>query len=179
MPSSPRWAPTVCSNPENPRWTAPMSLVERAWRRAAKVGRLPARQKLALGRVLTALAIVEVGLRFVAADRLAARIGVPLRLSKDDAAPPALSDRPFGNRAAEMRMLRRVLPHWRFHWATPCLREALVSGILLRHRGPNLRLGVARRDGEVVAHAWVEVSGHSLGADSGFTTLGHHIERIG
>ena len=43
-----------------------------------------------------------------------------------------------------------------------CLRRALVLASLLRRRSPGLRVGVAKTDGVVAAHAWLEIDGASL-----------------
>jgi hypothetical protein len=48
-----------------------------------------------------------------------------------------------------------------------CLRRALVGGYFVRHRDPLLRIGVTKRDGEVAAHAWLEIDGVSLDPDGG------------
>jgi hypothetical protein len=134
---------------------------------------LPARRKLALVRVLLALATVEVGLRFLPADRLGRLVGVPLRLSLSEVEPPAIPALTAEGRMPELDVLARVLPLWPGRWATPCLRQALVIGILLRTSGPHLRLGVTTHEGEVLAHAWVEVAGRSFLGDPTFVSLGH------
>lgn len=46
-----------------------------------------------------------------------------------------------------------------------CLRRALVGGYFVRDRDPLLRIGVTKVDGEVAAHAWLEVDGVSLDPD--------------
>ena len=48
---------------------------------------------------------------------------------------------------------------------TTCLTEALALSWILSRRGFRavLRLGVARRDGALVAHAWVEAGGAPIG----------------
>lgn len=45
-----------------------------------------------------------------------------------------------------------------------CLRHSLVLTAMLRRRGvpAHVRIGVARRDGAVAAHAWVTIAGSSL-----------------
>lgn len=43
-----------------------------------------------------------------------------------------------------------------------CLRRALVMSDILRARDPLLRVGVAKRAGEVTAHAWVEIAGVAM-----------------
>lgn len=46
-----------------------------------------------------------------------------------------------------------------------CLRRALVGGYFLRAHDPILRIGVAKTDGVVAAHAWVEIDGVGLDPD--------------
>lgn len=60
---------------------------------------------------------------------------------------------------AERRLdaTRRILRHWPF--GDTCLRQALIGGQRLRRLGPRLHVGVAMVDGELRAHAWLEVRG--------------------
>jgi hypothetical protein len=50
-----------------------------------------------------------------------------------------------------------------------CLKQALVLSWLLRRRGiaTTLQIGVARRDGALAAHAWLERDGEVLFGDDG------------
>jgi hypothetical protein len=45
-----------------------------------------------------------------------------------------------------------------------CLRRSLVLAAMLRRRGvpAHVRIGIARRDGAMAAHAWVTVAGSTL-----------------
>jgi len=57
-----------------------------------------------------------------------------------------------------------------------CLPRALAAHAMLRRRGiaSSLCLGVARQDGAVTAHAWVEIGRHNLTDETGaegFTRL--------
>lgn len=45
----------------------------------------------------------------------------------------------------------------------PCLHRALAIGYLLRQFRPELRLGAARADGVLRAHAWLEIAGGVVG----------------
>ena len=47
-----------------------------------------------------------------------------------------------------------------------CLRRALLGGYVLRRHAPVVRIGVAKTDKLVLAHAWVEVDGVSLDPDA-------------
>jgi hypothetical protein len=107
-------------------------------------------------RALPALARVELGLRRHAPlPELAARLGI--RLGTDPIERPRrgapLSDRERLDVDAARRMVRRVPAEAR------CLRRALLIGHALRARDPVLRIGAAKHDGRVHAHAWIEVGG--------------------
>ncbi|MGH8933265.1 MAG: lasso peptide biosynthesis B2 protein [Egibacteraceae bacterium] len=62
---------------------------------------------------------------------------------------------------------RRVIRRWSIA-PSPCLREALVLGHLLRRRQPRLCIGVMRRGEAIAAHAWLEVQGSEIGKDEQF-----------
>ncbi|WP_165962776.1 lasso peptide biosynthesis B2 protein [Occultella glacieicola] len=123
-----------------------------------------------------ALAVVaELGLRTAGLPRLARMFGTPLRT---DDSTPAQPDHPSGapvldDRARrQVRSSRRVMRHWPF--GDTCLRQALISGALLRRLGPELLVGVAKIDGQVRAHAWLEINGgilDPLGAAASYTPL--------
>lgn len=116
-----------------------------------------------LGRTLGAFllaAVVEVGLRTLRLPRLSRLLGVPLdtaaRREPDDVGTVVVPHRARRRLAAT----RRALKYWPF--GDSCLRVALVGGFLVRDLDPVLRIGVAKHDGEVKAHAWLEVGGLSL-----------------
>lgn len=116
--------------------------------------------------------LVEVGLRAVHLDRLAGWLGVPLATTEAAAVDDPLRSLPPWART-RVRATRRVLRHWPF--GDTCLRQALVGGSLLRRLQPTLRVGVARIDGEVRAHAWLVIGGAILdprGAASSYRPLG-------
>lgn len=144
-------------------------------RRAARMAtKLRPADLVSLVQITAIMVFVEVALRTVPLARLADWLGVPLRLSVDDAAvpsgPPTGDFGPHERRKA--RGARWLLAHWPFG-AGPCLREALVVGYVLRRYQPSLRLGVARDGQAIVAHAWLEVGGVSLEGYRGFLPLGH------
>lgn len=110
-------------------------------------------------QTMTALLVailVEVGLRAVQLDRLAGWLGVPLATTEAAAVEEPLRSLPPWART-RVRATRRALRHWPF--GDTCLRQALVGGTLLRRLRPTLRVGVARIDGEVRAHAWLVIGG--------------------
>lgn len=124
--------------------------------------RLPWRTQVRALHVVALAVVVEVGLRLLSLPRLARALGVRL---ETDAAPsdpreevPAPPTVDACHR--ELDVVVRVMRHWPSERI--CLRRALVLGRLLRERRPLLRLGVARDDGGLVAHAWIEVDGIRL-----------------
>lgn len=104
--------------------------------------------------------VVEIGLRTVGLPRLSRWMGAPLQLDGAPDAPDFMfpSLEPWAKR--RLSAVRRVLRHWPF--GDTCLRLALVSGRRLRKLGPMLRVGVTKQDGELKAHAWLEIDGVSL-----------------
>ena len=147
-----------------------MSTALRKSRTALRLGRkflgMPLRDKLLLLRVLWWTALVEVGVRTVPLPKLAHRLGV--RLSSDD--PP---EDPHELTEAQQRhvlAVQQVIRRW--HLAPgPCLRESLVIGHLFRDEQPVLRIGVLREDGELKAHAWLDVRGLKIGELPGYLEL--------
>ncbi|KQX62901.1 lasso peptide biosynthesis B2 protein [Angustibacter sp. Root456] len=105
--------------------------------------------------------VVEGGLRVASLPRLARWLGVPL--ADDDGGAAPLRAARLGPRAErQWRALQRVSRHWPTSSTGPCLRWALVGGQRLRRLEPRLRLGVAKIDGAVRAHAWLEVGDRCL-----------------
>ncbi len=130
----------------------------------AAAARLPAGDLLSIARVLVVTTLVEVAIRTVPLPRVARWLAVPLDTVDARPAAPAAPPSPAFDRY-ELRRLRaakRVMARWPFGGG-PCLRQSLVVGYLLRSRHPVLRLGVGSVDGTVMAHAWIEVSGTSIG----------------
>lgn len=135
-----------------------MTRSDRPIRRSIPLAEIPA--------ILAAMAVstvVEIGLRTTTLPRLARFLGTPLAVADASRPAPAPSVRdsprvvlpPRARRQVDAT--RRVLRHWPF--GDTCLRQALVSGQRLRKLGPTLHIGVARRDGEVRAHAWLLIDG--------------------
>ena len=57
-----------------------------------------------------------------------------------------------------------------------CLPRALAAQVMLRRRGiaSRLCLGIARKDGALAAHAWVEIGNHKIAGETeaeGYTRL--------
>ena len=105
--------------------------------------------------------VVEVGLRVTTLPRLATLVGAPLRL--DDGVDVMAPATVVPLSARELRVLavsEGVVRRWPF--GDTCLRRALVGGHVLRRRQPGLRVGIAKVDGRIQAHAWLEIDGVSL-----------------
>jgi len=116
--------------------------------------KLPVREIPATGAALLVTCAVEVGLRLLPLPRTARLFGAPLRQTP---APPAPEPRParLGARGRrQARSVQRVMRHWPF--GDTCLRHALVAGQRLRRFSPELVVGVAKVEGQVRAHAWLE-----------------------
>lgn len=115
-----------------------------------------------------AAATAELGLRTVGLPLLSRVFGTPLSTVEDQ---PRASSATKPLSPAHRRRVRaslRVMRHWPF--GDTCLRQALVAGAMVRSRGPELVLGVAKRDGEIRAHAWLEIDGAVLDPLGGATS---------
>ncbi|MGH1561887.1 lasso peptide biosynthesis B2 protein [Mumia sp. DW29H23] len=118
------------------------------------------RDVLALVRLTLLAAYVETGLRWWRLPRLASSLGLSV-----DQHGVASSD-PFDASVLEPRERRnldlaaRVLRRGPFH--DTCLRQSLVFGHELRRHDPRVVLGVRKVDGEIRAHAWLEIGARSL-----------------
>lgn len=112
-----------------------------------------------IARVTVLAAVLEIAIRTVRLPMLARWVGVDLVLDGSVGTPRLPS--PLSAEEEDLVDLAyRVLAHRPFDGT--CLRRALLAGRLLRHRSPVLRLGVAKSDGAVLAHAWLEIDGVSL-----------------
>lgn len=124
--------------------------------------RLPTRLRWPALRVAGLVCVVEVGLRTLDLRRLSSLVGAPLADTRAGTpSPPADLSRLS---PVERRMLSAV--EWLDgRWFTPmtCLRRALVTGFVLRRRGPVLRLGIT--GGGTTAHAWIEAEGVGYGTE--------------
>ena len=108
--------------------------------------------------------VVESGLRTLSLPRLSRLLGVPLDTSVQrevEITHPVIVPRWARRRLVAAR---RALRYWPF--GDSCLRLALVGGCLVRRLDPVLRIGVAKHEGEIKAHAWLEIGGLSLDPSS-------------
>lgn len=109
---------------------------------------------------------VEVGIRTLPLPTVARAAGVPLaagpgatrQVTPGSAHPAVAPFTPVERR--RLRATRTVLRRWPF--GDTCLRHALVAGHHLRRRSPRLQIGVAKIDGDVKAHAWLDLDGGIL-----------------
>lgn len=120
------------------------------------------------GEILTTLhafaviVVVELLIRTVPLTRLSRALGCRVSLAPAVAGAQRLRLKDLPARARrQVRCTRRVAHAWPFSQG-PCLRSALVVGHLLREHDPAIRLGVLTTDGDVYAHAWLEIDGRPL-----------------
>lgn len=120
-----------------------------------RFGAMPRGQRALLFRAVALAGFVELGLRTLPLPTLGRCLGIRVvrRLRAGRARAPA----PAAAIADAVRVVDAI--YRRRPRAGRCLRRALVLGALLGRYGPALRIGVAKRDTEFSAHAWVEVSG--------------------
>jgi hypothetical protein len=126
--------------------------------------RTPA-ERAALLRTLPVLARVEAGLRTSTVPRVAGRLGVTL--GTDPSGAPRVAPVAFTAReSVDVDAARRLVRRWPAE--ARCLRRSLLIGHALRARRPVLRIGVAKHDGDVHAHAWIEIDGAAIeGVEAG------------
>jgi hypothetical protein len=109
----------------------------------------------------------EIAVKVVSLPRLTRALGI--RLAEGDRVPEppvqgvdAMDEDLVARRAGAVDRLYRAWPR-----KSSCLRRALVLGYRIRKARPVLWIGVAKEDGTVRAHAWVEVDGRVVGDDTG------------
>ncbi|MDP2324175.1 MAG: lasso peptide biosynthesis B2 protein [Gammaproteobacteria bacterium] len=116
-------------------------------------GLRPEQRRLEL-RAAVALLAARNGLRLAPLSAVAMLLGVRVGVSRPDG--PRL---PFADSRADaaVSVVDRLVE--RLPRRTRCIHRALLLGHLLRSERPYIRIGVRRIDGEVQAHAWVEIRG--------------------
>lgn len=107
--------------------------------------------------VLVLSGVVEVALRYVPLKMIARVFRVALDAN---AAVAPTEDMLPAWAVARLRVVHVVMGKWPVDGV--CLRSALVTGQRLRRLRPTLKLGVARAETGVFAHAWLEIGGRSL-----------------
>ena len=118
--------------------------------------------------LVAAMAVLaEIAVKVFSLPRLTRSLGIAL-VDKGEAVVPTAQLRPhldamtIENRARMVDRLYRAWPR-----KNSCLRRALVLGYRIRAARPVLEIGVAREEGSIRAHAWIEVDGRVVGDDSG------------
>lgn len=128
------------------------------------------RELLTAVHVLSVMILVELLIRWVSLPHLSDLLGVRVNLEPPDGDAVQIGLGELPPRAArQVRCARRVAGIWPFGDG-PCLRRSLVVGHLLRRHGAALRLGVAD-DGDLPAHAWVEIADRPLESIVGFSVF--------
>ena len=113
-------------------------------------------------KVLGAAALAELAVRVVSLPKLASFVGIRVNETED---PTTAEDQRIPLAQKRSVAVDRVYRSWPRKGA--CLRRSLVLGWRLKDLSPVLMIGVARREGEVRAHAWVEVGGVPVGREDG------------
>jgi hypothetical protein len=132
--------------------------------------------KLAVMKITALVVAVELALRRFPIDAIARHLGAPLADAEEitGACGEELDLTALSHQ--ELNLLGAAdwtLARWVFD--ATCLRRALLYGWVLRHRMPELRIGLMADD-EVLAHAWLVVNGCTLGAldeVGGFSRMSH------
>ena len=116
--------------------------------------KVPLREVPATAAALAITCAVEVGLRTLPLPRMARLVGAPLRSTASPTGTQVRGARLGTRGRRQTRAVERVMRHWPF--GDTCLRHALVAGHRLRRFDPELVVGVAKVDGDIRAHAWLE-----------------------
>ncbi len=126
-----------------------------------KVLRMGPRRWLFLVRVVATATVFEALIRTRPLPVAARAAGVSLTFGASGPTRPEDGWQLLTARERERcELALRVIAHRPFD--RTCLRRSLLLGNLLRRRDPVLRIGVAKADGAVAAHAWIEIEGASL-----------------
>lgn len=110
-------------------------------------------------RVCLLLARVELGLRTATLPDLTERLRIGFGNDKAAGPAPAITD--WREVTTLLRRVHKVTSLWPF--GDTCLRRCLVAGALLADAHPLLVVGINRgATGEINAHAWLVIDGHSV-----------------
>ena len=96
-------------------------------------------------------------------------------------APPATRSKAAADEEAVRLRAWAVDAAARHHlWAMTCLPRALGLRWLLGRAGipADLRIGIARQDGQLLAHAWVERAGRPVGEQMGELSTFHPLHEV-
>lgn len=130
-----------------------------AWRGIRRVGPSSWSTRLEYTTVVILACGTEVAVRTVPLAVLARLYGVTFGPALDEEADAPLEELTAWA-VRRFRVVSRVMRRWPVQGE--CLRHALVAGQRLRALHPELKLGVAKVDTEIIAHAWLVIGGRSL-----------------
>ena len=127
-----------------------------------KLRRIPPQERWLLVQAWVALLVVDVALRCLPFKTV---LGFCQRVRVDRVAPTGAT-----LSAARLPWLVEVASRHALV-KTTCLTEALALSWLMSRKGlaATLRVGVARRDGGLIAHAWLEQGGQIILGNAGTT----------
>ena len=132
--------------------------------------RLTSRQMFALTRATVTAVVVELGLRLLSFSKLIQVLGLKMGVRSEGSPDLALC------LSEEERVKAWAASAiYRDHGSDGrCLKRALLTGALLRHRHPAIWIGANKLDGRFHAHSWIEIDGHPLDrSSSGLKPLQH------
>ncbi len=117
---------------------------------------MPPADRLTLAQAWVLLLLADVALRILGFKRL---LAVSRKISRRREVPPGAPP----SSAARLAWLVEVAGR-HSHVSATCLEKAIVLSWLLGRRGlaTTLRIGVARREGTLAAHAWLEHAGQVI-----------------
>lgn len=124
------------------------------------IAKLTWRQRYDLVVTLALAVVVEVGIRVLPLPTLTGLLRVPLQTDARDDEQTEQSLALDSRSRRRLQIISRVMRHWPFD--EKCLRRSLVAAVRIRHVNPSLVIGVAIKDGEIKAHAWLRVRGVDL-----------------
>lgn len=124
---------------------------------------LPAEERRLLVGLVVLLPVIDLALRLLGFGRTYRLLDGPLR-------PTGVTlEQSESRRTVAMRLGRLVsLASRRGPYTATCLRQSLALRWLLRRRGmpADVRIGIAKEDDQVRAHAWVELAGEVVDGPS-------------
>jgi hypothetical protein len=107
--------------------------------------------------VLGLLVLAEGAVRCLPTQLAARLFGVSFGAQREERSPAGPMTELESEVVVAARRVDRVVSV--VHPKDGCLRRSLVLGHRLRERSPQLVIGVAKEDGALSAHAWLEIEG--------------------
>src|ERR1700689_1158499 len=135
------------------------SFWRRCRRRFLALVRMSWSDRALLAELLATLAVARLLVKTTPREHLASRMGgVPANntdyVEPVDASNPLRSEQGFTGARVGAMVECAARTTW---WRSMCLEKALAGKWMLRRRGiaSTMYVGVAKRDGEIIAHAWL------------------------